>query len=200
MTIYQVHSALGGCGASAVAWTLAEQTGAAVAFELSAHQGGLAWCASGEIDAAWPRIYAADIDQRTLLDVARQVESTRLCSGGAPPPMDQLAPVIREVGARDSVVLDGGVIMPEATSVSVMPNHLRAMRHLRNFDGWVLCSVAHDGVPPKLVSATLPHAKIVFFDQQASVRRALQLGYPMPRTSKMRRAVDAWLRALDGDD
>ena len=61
MTIYQIQGAFGGCGASAVAWTVAQQVRATAAFDLSAHQGGLGWCASGDVDTSWPRIVAADI-------------------------------------------------------------------------------------------------------------------------------------------
>lgn len=196
MSIFQIQGALGGCGASAVAWTVAQQVRAAVAVDFSAHQGGLAWCATGDVDVSWPRILAADIQRDELFSVSRQVGQVRICSGGEPPPQSVVDPVLLAEGLAADVVVDGGNPIDVAHRLSVMPNHLRAMKRLRNYSGWILCSVRSDGVPTKLVQKSLAQASIIFFKQQSSVQKSLQLGYALPRNSSMRTAVDQWLSQL----
>lgn len=193
MPIFQIHGALGGCGASAVAWTVAQQTRADVAVDLSAHQGGLAWCAAGDADVSWPRIAAADIQREELLAISRTVDDIVVCSGGQPPPQSVLEPVLLSQSVSGVVVVDGGDTIEDALTATVMPNHLRAMKRLKGHTGWVLCSVASDGVPTSLVARSLPDASIIFYKQQSKVHKSLQLGYSLPRSSALRSAVNEWL-------
>ena len=193
MPLFQIHGALGGCGASAVAWTVAQQVRADVAVDFSAHQGGLAWCAAGDTDVSWPRILVADIQREELLAVSRTVDGIVVCSGGQPPPQTVVQPVLLSQSASGSVVIDSGEKMDGAVTLTVMPNHLRAMKRMKGHTGWVLCSLAADGVPTSLVQRSLPDAVVIFFKQQSKVHKSLQLGYAMPRSSAMRSAVSEWL-------
>ena len=145
MPLFQILGALGGCGASAVAWTVAQHLRAEVAVDFSAHQGGLAWCAAGDTDVSWPRILAADIQRDELLAISRRVDDIVVCSGGQPPPQAIVQPVLLARSAAGSVVVDNGERIDGAVTLTVMPNHLRAMKRLRGHTGWVLCSVATDG-------------------------------------------------------
>ena len=197
MSILHVQSGIGGCGASAVTWAIARHVGAVAAFDFSPCQGGLAWASGVSADVSWPRIQSAELSASQLLEVAREHCGIRLCSGGSPPHQQMIEPACSGLDSSQHVIFDGGEKRHGDFELLIMPNQLSAMKKHQNFAGATLCVVGPQGVPPSLVRTSLSSASITFLKQEAVVSRALRLGYGLPQTRALRRAIESCLTEVN---
>ena len=196
MSILQIKSGMGGCGASAVSWAFAREISAVAAFDFSHHQGGLAWASGADCDVSWPRIQAAEMSAHQLLEVSRSFAGIRLCSGGAPPEQSLIAATCASISSSQHIVLDGGTRVSGALELLVIPNQLRALKEYQGYAGNVLCLVGPLGAPPSIVAATLDSASLIFLRHESIVAKSLSLGFGVPQTKGLKRALRACLETL----
>ena len=141
-------------------WSLARHVGAVAAFDLSPHQGGLAWASGVGADVSWPRIQSAQLSAGQLLEVAREYSGIRVCSGGSPPEQRIIGAACAGLDPSQHVVFDAGEQQPGSFQILVLPNQLHAVKQHQSFGGAALCIVGPLGVPPSLIRATLSSATV----------------------------------------
>ena len=180
-----------------MAWAFAREIQAAAALDFSFHQGGLAWASGVNADVSWPRILAARMTSDQLFEVARPNEGIRLCSGGSPPDISIVASAFQFDGQSQHVVVDGGVTIETAVQLLVIPNQLAAIQRHQNFAGPVLCVVRPSDIPTSIVRSALADSQVTFLKQESTISKSLRLGYGIPRTRALSRAVNSCLRDLN---
>lgn len=205
MPVIEVIGAVGGVGASTVAWALA-RAGRGFAFDLALRPGGLAW-ATGSTDprrGSWPQLVAVDLAAEQWLAVAAKTEGARWFSGGDPPGSTALGRLVELAQTTRLVVVDGA-LGPARPSASVRlgcaSNSLRVWEVARKaeFDAMFM-RLDSDGIPLAQLRAEL-NVPVFAVKSEAAVAQASSLGLGVPTNSRLSRecgAIIEWLRARDG--
>lgn len=196
MQVISVQGAVGGIGASTLAWALARERGG-FAFETGGHAGGLAWAAG--VDAAttaWPSV-APRASARQVLTHAAEAEGCRLLSGGAVP--RNVEATIAAAAQSSAVVVDGPCTLPYAVRILLATNDERVWQQAD--------CVPADLVVVRCVFGGLPFAQLRAEDHRPllrtrsdfAVRRAARLGIGVPRGGPLQHIVEQVWKWVDGE-
>lgn len=193
MTVIRVQGAVGGVGASALAWALARAVGG-MALDFSHHQGGLAWATGAGSPAAgmWPEIAGDEYELADLLAAAGRQSGAGWLSGGRPPDPFAAEQLIAHLQAQQLVVLDGdpGCRLPDAIRVCVATNQPRALEALDGLRRHALFArLQPGGVPAEFLMFGESDEQVFTCKQESSVQRALDLGMGVPATSRFNRVA-----------